>query len=410
MTAVGSRTMVSKVDYYTPLSRAVAGLDRDSYASRGAVYEREHKALLRRLFSANPPRSDAEIDQEQQAFRDAIRRIEFGEDELRSSPHATMTHSATSLAPAATDLDEAAKAAGPARALPPSPSPPPSEGETLLESGLRLRPEPLGPIEREEPREHEPHQDEDGHDPDLAGGEGTVVVPAVRRPIFGRLVRRAVLALALIGLGTAGYAYVTGEFELRWLTELAGDSRILGIFEGDAQQVLLFDGDSRDPTVTKTAGKAVWRLRSEPGDSRSDPATLVQIKVDVPERRIAATISIRREPPDSAMTHLFEFRFTREDEQPDGDIANVTGVFMATADRDRRAVLIGRGVRVTPGVYLFGLAGQEAELEQNIRSFKELPWLDIPLTYRNGAVGIMAIEKGAAGERVINEAFKKWGQ
>ena len=67
--------MASKFDYFAVLSRAVAGLDRDSYAARGAAYDREHKALLRRLFSADPPHSDTQIEQEQQAFREAIRRI-----------------------------------------------------------------------------------------------------------------------------------------------------------------------------------------------------------------------------------------------------------------------------------------------------------------------------------------------
>ena len=78
--------MASKFDYFATLSRAVAGLDRDSYAARGAVYDREHKALLRRLFSADPPQSDTQIEQEQQAFREAIRRIEFGEEEVPLVP------------------------------------------------------------------------------------------------------------------------------------------------------------------------------------------------------------------------------------------------------------------------------------------------------------------------------------
>src|SRR5690606_22417295 len=45
-----------------------------------AIYDREHKALLRRLFAADSDLSDAEIDKEQQAFRDAIRRLEFGDE------------------------------------------------------------------------------------------------------------------------------------------------------------------------------------------------------------------------------------------------------------------------------------------------------------------------------------------
>src|SRR3979409_1920219 len=64
-------------DYLTLLSRAVASLDRDSYAARYAVYDREHKALLRRLATAEQPCPD--VAGEEQAFRDAILRIEFGD-------------------------------------------------------------------------------------------------------------------------------------------------------------------------------------------------------------------------------------------------------------------------------------------------------------------------------------------
>src|SRR5579872_5701891 len=79
----GFGSMILNIDHFTPLSRAVASIDRDSYAARFAVYEREHKALLRRLASADEPLSDDDIAREEQAFRDAIRRIEFadGDDE-----------------------------------------------------------------------------------------------------------------------------------------------------------------------------------------------------------------------------------------------------------------------------------------------------------------------------------------
>jgi hypothetical protein len=66
-------------DYLTLLSRAVASIDRDSYAARFAIYDREHKALLRRLATADLPCSDADVTREEQAFRDAVRCIEFEE-------------------------------------------------------------------------------------------------------------------------------------------------------------------------------------------------------------------------------------------------------------------------------------------------------------------------------------------
>src|SRR5207247_7064905 len=80
----GLDAMALKVDYYTSLLRAVGGLDRDAYAARGAVYEREHKALMRLLYSADPPRSEIEIQREQMAFRHAVRRVEFGDEDYIS--------------------------------------------------------------------------------------------------------------------------------------------------------------------------------------------------------------------------------------------------------------------------------------------------------------------------------------
>lgn len=72
-----------EVDHFTPLSRAVASIDRDAYAARYAVYDQAHKALLRRLATADTPCSDADIAREEQAFRDAIRRIEFADTDAQ---------------------------------------------------------------------------------------------------------------------------------------------------------------------------------------------------------------------------------------------------------------------------------------------------------------------------------------
>jgi len=37
-------------------------------------------------------------------------------------------------------------------------------------------------------------------------------------------------------------------------------------------------------------------------------------------------------------------------------------------------------------------------------------WFDVPLVYTNQRRAIIAIEKGAPGERAFNEAFAAWGE
>ena len=63
-----------------------------------------------------------------------------------------------------------------------------------------------------------------------------------------------------------------------------------------------------------------------------------------------------------------------------------------------------------PGVFLFGLAGNKKAREDNLRILRELTWMDIPIGYQNGLQALLAIEKGAAGERAINQFFSDPGR
>src|SRR5258706_15929755 len=64
-------------DYYSLITRAVAGLDPDEPGeSRRALYKRARAALLAQLRTINPPFTEAEIRREQLALEEAVRRVE----------------------------------------------------------------------------------------------------------------------------------------------------------------------------------------------------------------------------------------------------------------------------------------------------------------------------------------------
>jgi hypothetical protein len=72
--------------------------------------------------------------------------------------------------------------------------------------------------------------------------------------------------------------------------------------------------------------------------------------------------------------------------------------------------LNGLAVKVTSGFFLLGLSAKETETQRNLELLKERSWFDIPVVYNNGRRAIIAVEKGASGERALAEAFKAWGQ
>jgi hypothetical protein len=49
-------------------------------------------------------------------------------------------------------------------------------------------------------------------------------------------------------------------------------------------------------------------------------------------------------------------------------------------------------------------------MQRNNELLKEQSWIDIPVVYGDGKRAIIAVEKGAPGERAFNDAFAAWGQ
>jgi hypothetical protein len=84
-------------------------------------------------------------------------------------------------------------------------------------------------------------------------------------------------------------------------------------------------------------------------------------------------------------------------------VGNVPSILMKSNEQARGTPLAGLAVKVTDGFFLVGLSNVDADRQ------RKRPWFDVPLVYVNPRRAIMAIEKGAPGERAFNDAFAAWG-
>jgi hypothetical protein len=391
--------MASKYDYYTLLSRAVAGLDRDAFAARGSVYDREHKALLRRLFSPASALTDAEIDEEQWAFRDAIRRIEFGEE----------PETAPSIArrPVVAELAEP---------LPPPAIPLTAPGRDWVEPAEPPRP-PARRIDWSQ-RRATPDQATMAPSPssaatiadveaDRSEAEPSVGILAQKPSVAGRVMRRTLLALVLVSLGIGGYGYMSGQIKLPWLAKIVSDRVPAGKAAG-ASRAVLYDGELSERKEDQAVGSAVWRAMLERVGEGGSPVAVLALDAEVPQRKLALRFSMRPEAPGGTMSHLIQLRFLKPGGQPDEDIADLGSVLTRTGSTAGRTNLPGSMIKVAPGVFLFGLDGQPSARQMTVRQLDEMQWLDLPLTYRNGATGVLAIEVGDRDRKVIADVLAKW--
>ncbi len=178
-----------------------------------------------------------------------------------------------------------------------------------------------------------------------------------------------------------------------------------------AQRVVLYEEDPADPQGTRYIGSAIWRTEQVTPTPGAPPDLAVRADLEVPERRMTMTFSLRRNADQTLpASHTIEITFNLPADFPFGGIANVPGILMKQAEQTRGAALAGLAVKVTSGFFLVGLSAVETEMLRNMQLLKERAWFDIPIVYNNGRRAILAIEKGNPGERAFEDAFKAWGQ
>ncbi|MDE2379918.1 hypothetical protein, partial [Bradyrhizobium sp.] len=178
-----------------------------------------------------------------------------------------------------------------------------------------------------------------------------------------------------------------------------------------AQRVVLYDEDPSDPKGKQFVGSVVWR--TEPikasGSQKADIA--VRADIDIPDRKFKMTMSFRRNTDSSLpASHTAELTFILPPDFQGGGVSNVPGILMKSNEQARGTPLSGLAVKVTDGFFLVGLSNTDVDRPRNIQLLKERSWFDIPLVYTNQRRAIIAIEKGAPGERAFNDAFAMWGE
>ena len=177
-----------------------------------------------------------------------------------------------------------------------------------------------------------------------------------------------------------------------------------------AQKVVLYDEDPSDPKGKQYVGSVVWRLEpiKASGNQKADVA--VRADIEIPDRKFKMTMSFRRNTDSSLpASHTAELTFVLPPDFPGGSVSNVPGILMKSNEQARGTPLAGLAVKVTDGFFLVGLSNVDADRSRNVQLLKERSWFDVPLVYANQRRAIVAIEKGAPGERAFNDAFAQWG-
>ena len=95
-------------------------------------------------------------------------------------------------------------------------------------------------------------------------------------------------------------------------------------------------------------GSAIWRTEMVTLASGEPAELAIRADIEVPERKLAVTWSLRRNTDKSLpATHLVEINFKLTADFPSGGISNVPGMLMKQGQQTRGVPLAGLAVKVT---------------------------------------------------------------
>ncbi|GLK54387.1 hypothetical protein JOD31_001554 [Methylopila capsulata] len=436
-------------DYFPVLSRAVAGLETNTGENRRAVYERARAAIIRQLRSIDPPIAEEDIARERMQLEEAIRKVE--------AAHAPAPAAAPEP-PRAPEPPVAAKTAAP------SPAAPKAEDRPANRPAARADGRPI--VRAAGERADAPKARRSG----LLVALAALVVIAV---VAGAVAGRQQIA-ALFNGGSSQTASVEPEKTDAPASTPQNAPKADGGKDSDrlldepapapapqapstdvarapeptapapqtepapappapaaaptaapaappaearpqqgplvAQRAILYEEGSDQQSGEQTEGTVLWRTESVNAGQNQPLETAIRGDIDIPARKIQATITIRRNA-DATLpaSHTIEVQFRLPENFANAGVANVPGILMKADEATRGAPVQGLSVRVTNGFFLIGLSNIENERTLNEQLLRDRGWLDIPILYDNGRRAVLTLEKGTPGTQAFADAFGAWG-
>ncbi|MDB5543496.1 MAG: uncharacterized protein JWO64_645 [Hyphomicrobiales bacterium] len=172
---------------------------------------------------------------------------------------------------------------------------------------------------------------------------------------------------------------------------------------------LLVDAPEEPQRVRTYVGNVVWRLDNVSRGPGQPLAIGVRAEIDMPDAKLKAVLLLQKNTDETLpASHTMEVRFMPTEGGPIPGVAQISTPQMRKEDTPAGDALTGVPAPILRNYFLVGLTRGDAAAARNIDLIRTRGWIDIPMLLSDQRIAKLTFEKGAAGERVINEAFDAW--
>ncbi len=176
-----------------------------------------------------------------------------------------------------------------------------------------------------------------------------------------------------------------------------------------AQKAYLYEEGTSGAGATRDNAAVIWSLDQQPPADGMPPEPVIRGRVEVPGRGLLLDIIIKRNIDEAlSASHIIELVFQAPPDFTGGSIDTVARFVMKANEQARGEGLVAVPVKIDTGYFLIALNNLEQAAATNKRLLLDSSWIDIPLGYTTGRRALVALEKGAIGDKVFRDAFADW--
>ena len=170
---------------------------------------------------------------------------------------------------------------------------------------------------------------------------------------------------------------------------------------------ILVDSPADQQRMKTYTGTVVWRVEQVKREGKPT-ATVLRAEIDIPAAKTQVTLTLQKNIDATlSASHLMDLRFTIA---AGGDLPGVRAIKVPELRREETPAgdpLNGVPVPFAENVFTVGLTRGDAEA-RNIELLVSRNWIDVPILLSNEKLAKLTFEKGATGERAMNEALAAW--
>lgn len=155
-------------------------------------------------------------------------------------------------------------------------------------------------------------------------------------------------------------------------------------------------------------GTTVWRVEESrrPGANGS-PAVRADVDIAAVGMKFVLLIEKNNDATLRA-SHMMTLRFLPQEGAAIPGVAEIGTPQMRNESSPAVEPLAGAQAKITDNIYIVALSADPTLVSRNIDTLKTRGWFDIPIRLADGRISKITIEKGAPGDRLIEQALEQW--